>query len=45
MYESGVYHVPLTFQCIYGCSNGRGENGEGEEGNENSGAGKRVEIA
>ena len=27
-----MYHVPLAFQCIYGCSDERGENGDGEEG-------------
>ena len=42
--RQGVYHVPLDFQCIYGCSNERGENGDEEEGNEMSGEGKRVEI-
>ena len=27
-----VYHVSLAFQCTYGCSDERGENGDGEEG-------------
>ena len=26
-----MYHVPLTFQCIYVCSDERDENGEGED--------------
>ena len=26
-----MYHVPLTFQYIYGCSDERGENGDGGE--------------
>ena len=26
-----MYNVPLTFQCIYGCSNEKSENGDGEE--------------
>ena len=29
--ETGLY-VPLAFQCKYGCSDERGENGDGEEG-------------
>ena len=29
-----MYHVPLVFQCIYGCSDERGEDGEGKEGSE-----------
>ena len=36
---------PLAFQCIYGPSDEGGENGDGEEGSEISGRGKRVEIA
>ena len=27
-------HVPLTFQCIYGCSDERGENWDGKDGRE-----------
>ena len=27
-----VYYVPLAFQCIHGCSDEGGENGDGEEG-------------
>ena len=27
-----MYHVPLDFHCIYGCSDERGENGYEEEG-------------
>ena len=26
-----MYHVPLVFQCIYGCSDERKENGDVEE--------------
>ena len=26
-----MYHVPLAFQCIYGCCDEGGENGNGEE--------------
>ena len=29
-----MYHVPLALQCIYGSSDGGGENGDGEEGRE-----------
>ena len=29
-----MYHVPLTVQCIYGWSDGGGENGDWEEGRE-----------
>ena len=29
-----MYHVSLVFQCIYGCGDKRGENGDGEEGRE-----------
>ena len=28
---SGVYHVPLAFQCINGRSDEGGKNGDGEE--------------
>ena len=38
-----VYHDLLAFQCIYGCSDG-GKNGEGKEGSEISGGGKRVKV-
>ena len=44
-YETGVYHVPLALQCIYGRSDEVVENWDGEEGSEISGGGKRVEIA
>ena len=27
-----MYHVLLTFQCVYGCSDERGENGDEEMG-------------
>ena len=40
-----VYHVPLALQCIYGHSDEGSENGDGEEGSEISGGGKRVAIA
>ena len=43
--ETGVYHIPLAFQCIYEYSDERGGNGDLEEGREISGGGKRVEIA
>ena len=29
-----MYHIPLPFQLIYGCSEERGENGDGEEGSD-----------
>ena len=29
--ETGVYHVPMGFQCIYGCSD-EGSDRDGEEG-------------
>ena len=41
----GVYRVPLAFQCIYGCNDERGENGDVEEGSEISVGGEREEIA
>ena len=27
-------HVPLTFQCVFGCSDEKGENGDRREGRE-----------
>ena len=27
-----LYHVLLAFKCVYGCSNERGENRDGENG-------------
>ena len=30
--ETGVYHVSLAFQFIYGCCNERGENGNEKKG-------------
>ena len=27
-----MYHVPLAFQCVYGCSDERCVNRDGEEG-------------
>ena len=32
--ETGLHHVPFAFQCIYRCSDERGENGDGKEGRE-----------
>ena len=29
-----MYHFPLAFQCIYGCNDEVGENGDGEEARE-----------
>ena len=29
-----MHNVPLAFQCIYGCSDERGENGDEKEGRE-----------
>ena len=26
-----MYHAPLAFQCIYGCSDERGESGDGRK--------------
>ena len=43
--ETGVYHVPVAFQCIYGCNDEGCENGDGGEGSEISGGTKRVDIA
>ena len=40
-----MYHVPLAVQCIYGWSNGGGEDGDGKEGSEPIGGWERVEIA
>ena len=42
--ETGVHHAPLVFQCIYGCSDGRGENGDGNEGSDIPVGGERVNI-
>ena len=36
--------MPLALQCIYGCSDGKGENVDGEDGIEISGGGDRVDI-
>ena len=36
-----MFHVPLALQCICECSYEGGENGDGEEGSEISGGGKR----
>ena len=40
-----MYHVPLALQCIYGRSDEGGVNGDGEERNEISRGGKKLEIA
>ena len=32
--ETRLCHVPLTLQCVYGCSDERNENGDEEEGRE-----------
>ena len=32
--ETGLYHVPLAFQCIYRWSDERGKNGDREVGRE-----------
>ena len=40
-----MYHVPLTFPCIHGCSDEGGESMDGEEGSEISGEGDKEEIA
>ena len=29
-----MYYVSLDFQCIHGCNDKRGENGDGEKGRE-----------
>ena len=26
-----MYHFPLALQCVYGCSDDRGENGDGKD--------------
>ena len=39
-----MYHVPLAVQCIYGCSDEGGEDGDGKEGSEIRGGWERVEI-
>ena len=43
--ETGMHHVPLAFQCIYGSRDERGELGDGEEGSEISGVWWRMQIA
>ena len=40
-----MYLVPLAFQCIFGCSNEQGEDGDEKEGSEIPRGGKRMEIA
>ena len=43
--DSGVYHVPLAAQCIYGWSDEGGEDSDGKERSELHGGWERVEIA
>ena len=38
--DTGLHYVPLAFQCIYGCSDERGENGDGKEGTDSWRRGK-----
>ena len=33
-YESRVYHILLALQCVYGCSDERDENGNGDDESE-----------
>ena len=40
-----LYHVPLILQCVYGCNNERGRNGDREDRSEISGGGERVKIS
>ena len=42
--DIGVYHVPLAFQCIYGCSDEGGEDKDGKEGIEIPGGWKSVDF-
>ena len=42
---TGLHHIPFAFQCIYGCSDERGENVDGKERNEIFGGGEIMEIA
>ena len=39
-----MYHVPLTFQCIYGCADEGSKDGDGKEGSEIPGGVEIVEI-
>ena len=39
-----VYHVSLAVQCIYGCSDEGGEDGDEKEGGEITGVWERVNI-
>ena len=39
-----MYHVQLAFQCIYGCSDEGGEDGDGKEWSEIPGGGERSQI-
>ena len=40
-----MYYVLLAVQCIYGCSNEGGKDGDGKEGSEIPGGWKTAEIA
>ena len=42
--QTGVYHVPLAFQCMFAHSKEGGENREGKEGCEICRGGERLEI-
>ena len=42
--ETGVHNVLLAIQCIYRRSDEKSENGDGKEGIDISGGGKRVKI-
>ena len=40
-----MYHISVAFQCIYGGSDEGVENGDGKEGDDISGEGKRIDTA
>ena len=40
-----MYHFFMAVQCVYGCSDERGEDRDRKEGTEIPGGGERVEIA
>ena len=42
--ETRLYHIPLAFQYMYGLSEERSENKDGEDGSEISRGGERIEI-
>ena len=39
-----MFHVPLAVHCIYEWSDERGKDGDGKEGSEIHGGGKRMDI-